>query len=378
MAQEIIKQLLKAKNKGHLVGNGPGQVSISRTWTRNFMTSRMRWRYKAVTSCTKFLPKNWQDMQQDLVLQLAFLVRLHNLTEVDVYNMDETCMLYNPAGKSKTWSKSGKIVGTDDYHPCEAHDHGSKQMISLACAITASGERLPLQYIFEGKQYKERKDLKTKKMVRRLNEFGDPIPQKALSAKYGRKIILCYLPTNTTSKLQPLDLSVNGALKQAAKKRFCEVAADKCVEQLLKKNTAYHDLHLNVSKVSSAKLVEITQTAWDRLTHDVVISGWRKSGLLEIFSKEKQSEATVMSMNGELPLKCLNTNRGKAGDELDNCRPVLDVFGKDDDCLSQEWQESFCDNDSALDKDFNEEELAEMLARMRTTARTQALNNRPV
>uniref|UniRef100_A0A7S1CVW1 DDE-1 domain-containing protein n=1 Tax=Picochlorum oklahomense TaxID=249345 RepID=A0A7S1CVW1_9CHLO len=201
--------------------------------------------------------------------------------------------------------------------------------------------------------------------------------RKALSAKYGRKIILCYLPTNTTSKLQPLDLSVNGALKQAAKKRFCEVAADKCVEQLLKKNTAYHDLHLNVSKVSSAKLVEITQTAWDRLTHDVVISGWRKSGLLEIFSKEKQSEATVMSMNGELPLKCLNTNRGKAGDELDNCRPVLDVFGKDDDCLSQEWQESFCDNDTTLDKDVNEEELAEMLARMRTTARTQALNNRP-
>ena len=146
------------------------------------------------------------------------------------------------------------------------------------------------------------------------------------------------------------------------------------MEQLLEKNTAYHDLHLNVSKVSSAKLVEITQTAWDRLTHDAVISGWRKSGLLDIFSKEKQSEATVMSMNGELPLKCLNTNRGKAGDDLDNYRPVLNVFGEDEDCLSHEWEESFCDNDTALDKDVSEEEIAEMLARMRTTARTQAFS----
>lgn len=440
MAQEIFKQLLKAKNKGHLVGTGPGQISISRTWTRNFMTRRMKWRYKAVTSCTKFLPKNWQDMQRDLVLQIALLVRLHNLTEVDVYNMDETCMLYNPSGKSKTWSKSGKIDGTDDYHPCEAHDHGSKQMISLVCAITANGERLPLQYIFEGKQYKEMKDPKTKRMLRRVNEFGNHIPQygscpmqckpegadfiqtsnhwansdttlvffeeivmkhaerrsdptkpiiviwdnasfhctdvfrKALNAKFGDKIILCYLPTNTTSKLQPLDLSVNGAFKQAAKKRFFEVAADKCVEQLLEKNTAYHDLHLNVSKVSSAKLVEITQTAWDRLTHDAVISGWRKSGLLDIFSKEKQSEATAMSMNGELSLKCLNTNRGKAADDLDNYRPVLNVFGEDEDCFGHEWEESFCDNDTALDKDVSEEEIAEMLARMRTTARTQAFS----
>jgi len=37
-------------------------------------------------------------------------------------------------------------------------------------------------------------------------------------------------------------------------------------------------------------------------------------------------------------------------------------------------EESFCDNDTALDKDVSEEEIAEMLTRMRTTARTQAFS----
>lgn len=436
MTQNIIVKILKDLDKGELIGDGPGQLRISRTWTQNFLTARMKWRYKAVTSCTKYLPKDWKEQQKDFILQVALLVRHHNLTEVDVYNIDETNMLYNPSGKSKTWNASGKIDGTDDYHPCEAYDHDSKQMITIVCAITASGERLPLQYVFEGKQYKEKNNPTTKKMERRLNEFGNPIPQFGscpmeckppgasfvqtpnhwanadttltffeevviqhadrrpdpskpiiviwdnakfhctedfrgkLKSKYGDKVILCYLPTNTTSKLQPLDVSVNGAFKQAAKKTFFEIAAEKCVEQLKEGNTAYHDLHKNASKTSSAKLVDITQTAWDRLQEGVVANGWHKSGMIQIFDKDMQSEAFQMSIQGELVVKCLSTRWGKDSWLESSHRLVLDVFA-DDDHLVHDWDDNLCDNNDTLDQDADEEEIADILVRIRTTSRTR-------
>lgn len=50
MAQSIIKNLVHQKNKGNLIGEGPGQLKISRTWTRTFLAERMGWRYKAVAS----------------------------------------------------------------------------------------------------------------------------------------------------------------------------------------------------------------------------------------------------------------------------------------------------------------------------------------
>lgn len=177
IAQSIIKKLLYQENKGHLIGDGPGQLKISNSWTRSFLADRLKWRYKAVTSCTKFLPSDWEAQRDNFVLQLAFLVRLNGLTEEDVYNIDETAMLYNPTGKSKTWNASGKIAGTDNYHPCEAYDHGTKDMITLVCAITASGDKLPLQCIFGGKQYKEKKNKKTGQMEKRLDSYGNPIPQ---------------------------------------------------------------------------------------------------------------------------------------------------------------------------------------------------------
>ena len=438
MTQKIIIKLLQDSNKGHLVGDGPGQLKISRTWTQNFLTSRMKWSYRAVTSCTKYLPKDWKEQQKDFVLQVALLVRHHNLAEVDVYNIDETNMLYNPAGRAKTWNPSGKIDGTDDYYSCEAYDHDSKQMITIVCAITASGERLPLQYIFEGKQYKEKKNKRTDKMERRLDEYGSPIPQFGscpmeckppgasfaqtsnhwanadttlaffdelvikhadrrpdtskpilviwdnakfhcteefrgrLKSKYGDKIILCYLPTNTTSKLQPLDVSVNGAFKQAAKKRFFEIAAEKCVEQLNEGNNAYHDLHKNVSKISSTKLVEITQTAWDRLQSSVVIRGWEKSGMMQIFDTSVQNEAFEMSIHGELVIKCLGTRWCKDYGFESNHRLVLDVFA-DEDHLVHDWDDSLCDNDEVLDNDVDEEEIANILMRImiiHTSAKT--------
>ena len=436
MTQSIIKRLLKDLNKENLVGDGPGRLQVSRSWTRTFLVERMNWSYKAVTSCTKYLPKDWQEQGKNFVLQMALLIRHHNLTEVDVYNIDETNMLYNPAGKSKTWDYKGKIEGTDDYYPCQAYDHDSKQMITVVCAITASGERLPLQYIFAGKQYKEKQNPTSKEMERRLDEYGNPIPQFGscpleckpidacfvqtsnhwanadttltffeeiiikhadkrpdpskpiiviwdnakfhcteefrgkLRSKYGNKIILSYLPTNTTSKLQPLDVSVNGAFKQAAKNRFMELAAEKCLEQLKEGNTAYHDLHKNVSKVSSAQLVEITQRAWDRMKESTVISGWKKSGMMGIFDKEVQSEAFQLSSRGELVIKCLNTRTGKGSEIERNHRMVLDVFS-DEDHLLHEWEDTSCDDDSSAGEEIDEETIAGILLRIRTTSRTR-------
>jgi hypothetical protein len=233
---------------------------VSRSWTNNFLTKRLKWRYKSVTS--KCLPNDWEQQRDDFVLQLAYLIRHYCLTKEDVYNIDETSMLYNPAGKSKTFNPSGKILDKDEYYKCEAFDHNNKNMITLTCAVTASGDKLPLQFVFEGKQFKQKKDKRTGIMMNCMDSFGNYIPQyvrcpkdcqpigsgfvqtlnhwtnsdttytffddvvikyadarsdpqnpiqiiwnntkfhctdafrKRIAAKYGQKCILCYLPTN--------------------------------------------------------------------------------------------------------------------------------------------------------------------------------------
>ena len=432
MAQGIIKRVLSDQGKGHLVGNGPGQIQVSRTWTNNFLTKRLKWRYRSVTSCTKLLPNDWEQQRDDFLLQLAYLIRHHRLTKEDVYNIDETSMLYNPAGRSKTFNPSGKIPDTDEYYKCEAFDHNNKDMITLTCAITASGDKLPLQYVFEGKQFKQKRDKITGNMMNCVDSFGNYIPQygscpkdcqpfgssfvqtsnhwansdttftffddivmkhaearsepqkpilviwdnakfhctdafrKRIAAKYGKKVILCYLPTNTTCKLQPLDVSVNGAFKQAAKRRFFELAAEKSLEQLQKRNTAYHDLHKSASKKTSAILVTITQQAWDDVSSQAVTRGWVVSGLMEMFDDLLQEKASSLVLNRMLNMKCLNTVVGKGDSDL---RLTLNVF--DEDCLLEPFDESLCDNGDESDDSIDEEQVATILARIRTTKRTK-------
>jgi hypothetical protein len=42
MAQSLIKNLLQEElGKGDLIGDGPGQLKISRTWTQNFLKTKM-------------------------------------------------------------------------------------------------------------------------------------------------------------------------------------------------------------------------------------------------------------------------------------------------------------------------------------------------
>jgi hypothetical protein len=189
--------------------------------------------------------------------------------------------------------------------------------------------------------------------------------RKRIAAKYGKKVILCYLPTNTTSKLQPLDVSVNGAFKQAAKKRFFELAAEKSLEQLEKRNTAYHDLHKNASKKTSANLVTITQQAWDDISSKVVTRGWVVSGLMEMFDDLLQEKASSLVLNRMLNMKCLNTVVGKGDSDL---RLTLNIF--DEDCLLEPFDESLCDNGDESDESIDEEHLEMVLARIRTTKRT--------
>jgi hypothetical protein len=169
-----------------------------------------------------------------------------------------------------------------------------------------------------------------------------------------------------TFNLQPLDVSVNGAFKQAAKKRFFDLAAEKSLEQLEKRNTACHDLHKNASKKTSANLVTITQQAWVDISSKVVTRGWVVSGLMEMFDDFLQEKASSLVLNSMLNMKCLNTVVGKGDSDLGL---TLNIF--DEDCLLEPFDESLCNGDESDDY-IDEEHFEMILARIRTTKRTSS------
>jgi hypothetical protein len=367
----LFEKELTEKGHGDILGAGKGQFTMSIPWVLKFVRRELGWGWKSKTASQKSLPHDWKDRREIFVLNLAYWIERYGLNEDDVYNIDETGMFYNPltGSRGKTLSAKGE--------PCEVYAGDIKDNITLVCAITASGEKLPLQYIFKGKQYHMIKDKKSGKYVPKKDSYGNPIRQdrscpwhcvkikskdplesevhmvqnenhwgnaettvaffenillphakrvrqlrgeeydddafrkkpiiviwdnvafhcspflKSMPVETKGMYVCHYLPPNCTSQMQPLDVGVNGPFKAAAASAFRKLSGASIYNQIRGDdgNKDYHDMFKGRSLQTSAKLFELTQTAWKAVTKDSIMYGWRESGLLEAFSKDTQDIA---------------------------------------------------------------------------------------
>ena len=90
-------------------------------------------------------------------------------------------------------------------------------------------------------------------------------------------ILLTFVPASCTGELQPLDLSGNGAFKQALKSHFITWYADQVPDE---DDEIQVDLRLSTLKPLHAGWVI---EAWNQVRDNAecLITGWRKAGIID-------------------------------------------------------------------------------------------------
>lgn len=256
----------------------------SLTWFTKFVYKELGFSLRRATT-GRDLPENWEELQKEFCERLTIRVNQFDIRKELVVNADQTGWHLAPHRGRTLAFRGVKSVPMEVY--------GDKRQVTMMVALSASGEMLPLQFIFKGQHDKVKgKDhekfntnmnwlfstnklkhwasLETMKewvkkvlhpyYVRKMNECGilnnmkqppKSITQRCvlildcwkvhisqafvtwMRAEYPY-ILLLYVPARCTSKLQPVDLVGNFKLKALAVKAFENYLFESIVEQVSK------------------------------------------------------------------------------------------------------------------------------------------------
>ena len=233
---------------------------------------------------------------EDRITELQ--VKIASYALKDVYNMDETAYFYNLA-PDKTIAQQ-QIEG--------AKKDKTRMTIAVTCNATGTDlfELLILGHAVKPRCFKKKsgKDLgffyMSNKKAWMTGDFFQQYLHR-LNAHVGRKVLLLIdnapshiwqysddlnleivaLPSNTTSKLQPLDAGI--------------IAAFKC--QMRKQQLAYaldildHEENPNPYKVDQLTAMRWARIAWTNMKSTVIQNCWRHTGLLSPIQTEREREA---------------------------------------------------------------------------------------
>jgi hypothetical protein len=98
--------------------------------------------YRKETNCSGKLPDNWQQLIDDFIVRVAYVIGKHAIPEELVCNLDETPQFLDPK-KKRTWATTGAknvpAAGSVD-----------KRQFTMTPVITASGDLVLMQLIFQG------------------------------------------------------------------------------------------------------------------------------------------------------------------------------------------------------------------------------------
>ncbi|KAJ3984384.1 hypothetical protein F5890DRAFT_1397726, partial [Lentinula detonsa] len=100
------------------------------------------WSFRTATRAAQKLPENVDEILEEAFLREAYCICNYNIPAELRVNTDQTQTIYQP-GTNVTWNQKGDrqvpAVGIDD-----------KRAFTLVPSISASGELLPFQAIFQG------------------------------------------------------------------------------------------------------------------------------------------------------------------------------------------------------------------------------------
>lgn len=303
-------------------GNDEGLkvIQFGKDWAQSFYR-RMGFQKRAATTGKVTIPEGARKEAE-----LVYLYDIVNKIETNeippqlVFNMDQTPSKYIQSSRY-TMEKSGQnsvaIAGSDD-----------KRAITATFIIDLKGTFLPMQLIYGGKTNRSIPSVKfpkgfslsanpkhysneeeTKKIildiivphinsVKKNLQLPESFPSLLIMDVFRgqmtanvqellneHNILVTFVPNNMTHLFQPLDLTVNSWAKKFMKEKFAMWYCSK-IKEALDKGIAIDEIDiktpLTMIKPLHAKwLIEM----YDELTSDkgrnVVVNGWRASGILE-------------------------------------------------------------------------------------------------
>ena len=119
------------------------KFKCSESFVRKYLRNIMQWSERRTTRAAQKLPTNYEEILYNAFLREAFVIRDHAIPAELRVNTDQTQTVYQQGTKT-TWNKKGAkqvaVVG-----------HDEKRAFTLVPSISASGEWLSMQAIYQGK-----------------------------------------------------------------------------------------------------------------------------------------------------------------------------------------------------------------------------------
>ena len=293
-----------------------GHINITKSWAQSLLR-RMGYVKKKCSTLAKISMARFDESKEIFLADVAAEVLFNSIPQSLIINWDQTGLSIVPTGDwtmEKEGAQTVPIAHSDD-----------KRQLTAVLAVTAAGDYLPPQLLYQGKTQKchpqvvfpdgwdvwhsenhwsnettmecyinkiivpfvmeKRKILKldsASPAAAIFDNFRGQTTDAILSLLRSHNIVPIQLPANCTDKLQPLDISINKPMKDHLKTSFQQWYAQEVKKQLefVPLNQVKVDVGLQVIKSPSANWI---MSAWQTLEKraEVAINGFRKAGILD-------------------------------------------------------------------------------------------------
>jgi len=139
-------KLDRVRTEENEAGRGEPEIlkgwKMSKSWFRNFLYKDLGLSLRQATTGRE-VPDNWEELKLAFCDRLAVRVKEFNITPDLVVNADQTGWHLAPH-RGKTLAQRGE-------RSVSMIAHNDKRQVTMMVGLSASGEMLPLQFVFKGK-----------------------------------------------------------------------------------------------------------------------------------------------------------------------------------------------------------------------------------
>jgi len=288
------------------------KLNLTQGWAKQVLR-RMGFTKRRANSKAKITPQNFEEIKRLFLIEIKSVVVMEEIPPELVINWDHTAMKIVPSSNwtmEKKGTKRVEIAAVDD-----------KRQITAVLACTLTGIFLPVQLIYERKtekchpsisfpsswhithtdnhwanesttlEYlrliiipyveKTRSELKLDSSYPALvifDVFKGQCTTAVLQMLKDHHILYVTIPNNCTDRLQPLDMSVNKAVKQFMRSEFQDWYGREICEQLERGVEEEVDLRLTIMKPLSAQWMVKCYQYLTNHSH-LAINGFRAAGI---------------------------------------------------------------------------------------------------
>ena len=304
----------------HLLASNGGHIMLTRDWAKSLLC-RLGFVKRRGSTAAKITVTNFEELKDQYLLDVKAVVQIEEIPQELIINWDQTGIKYVPVDTwtmEKEGSKRVQVIGADD-----------KRQITAVFAGTVTGEFLPPQLIYQGTTTRCLPSIKfpadwhitfspnhwsnettmvqyikhillpylnNKRCCLQLepdypalvifDNFKAQVTEEVLQLLEDNNVRVAMVPPNCTDRLQPMDVSVNKAVKNFLRQQFHIWYAEQVCEQLAKnRDDETVDLKLSIVKLLGASWII---KAYDYITSqpDIVINGFKGSGLFDSITSQ--------------------------------------------------------------------------------------------